>query len=259
MDLAEARERNFETAVRHPWETARLEVIRRLVAAHVPVGRGSIVLDVGCGDTYVAEQLGAAYPTWTFFAIDTAFTDDLIARYGGRLKDKNVTPYRSLESLPPLGRAVALVLLMDVIEHVADDRAFLRDLAGRPYVDRDTRFLVTVPAYQFLFSAHDRFLGHYRRYSNRSLKTHVEDAGLAVEAIGYFFFSLLPIRWMQAVKERVLGGGTTTGLVTWQGSRRSAEIMEKALVMDATVSAWLKRGGLTLPGLSNYAICRKSA
>ena len=80
MDLAEARARTSgeQTAEsRHPWETARLDVVDRLIAAHVRLAPDSTVLDVGCGDTFVAEQLSARYPGARFCAVDTAFTEDL--------------------------------------------------------------------------------------------------------------------------------------------------------------------------------------
>jgi hypothetical protein len=151
---------------------------------------------------------------------------------------------------------------MDVIEHIEDEIAFLRDLRGRPMVGPGTTFLVTVPAYQWLFGSHDAFLGHYRRYSNRALRRRLEAAGLRVLDIGYFFTSLLPIRLLQVIKERTFGvkpGAEASGLVTWQGSEASAGLLRSALVLDARLSLLVKSAGLRLPGLSNYAICVKSA
>ena len=58
-----------------------------------------------------------------------------------------------------------LVLAMDVIEHVEDDAALISaycDLAPR-----GTRFIISVPAFNFLWSAHDIFLEHHRRYTLR--------------------------------------------------------------------------------------------
>ncbi len=262
MDLAEARERtNTPGASRHPWETARLDVVRRLIAERVPLASGSIVLDVGCGDTFVDEQLSARYPGVRFCAVDTAFTEELIARYRTRLAPSQVQPYASIDDVPPLDRPVSLVLLMDVIEHIADACGFLHGLAARPEIDCETRFLITVPAFQALFCSHDTFLGHYRRYSSRLLREHAEASGLRVEAIGYFFASLLPIRLAQVLKERLAGGrppAPTTGLVTWEGSAATAEVMRRMLVWDARVAFRLNRVGITLAGLSSYALCRKS-
>lgn len=263
MDLVEAQARGYSARVRHPWETARVDVIGRLIRRYTPLEREAIVLDVGCGDTFVVEQLASQYRSAWFYAVDTAFTEELVAHYRTRLNNPRVRPFPSLEAIePPLQQPASLILLMDVIEHIADDGAFLRDLRNRPYVDADSRFLVTVPAYQSLFSSHDTFLGHYRRYSNRTLRRRLEQSGLRVLTIGYFFASLLPIRMLQTVREGMFGlkpARETTGLVTWGGGEATAALLRHLLNLDANASLLLRKVGLTLPGLSNYAICAKSA
>jgi hypothetical protein len=72
----------------------------------------------------------------------------------------------------------------------------------------------------------------------------------------------LPIRVLQVIKERLLGSRPdhrTSGLVTWNGGETTAALMRDALVLDARLSMRLTRVGLRLPGLSNYALCVKSA
>src|SRR4051794_14802183 len=111
MDLVEATARQFDTPHRHPWEGARLATVRRLIEAHGGLAAGDVVLDVGCGDSYVAEQLARAYPSVRFVAIDTAFTDDLIARWRARMPVPNVSLFASLDEVPAQDRPAALVLL----------------------------------------------------------------------------------------------------------------------------------------------------
>jgi Methyltransferase domain len=263
MDLVEARARGFESSIRHPWETARFEVIDHLIRRHAPLGAGAIVMDIGCGDTFVVEELAARYATAQFFAVDTAFTGELLEHYRERLNNPRILMSSSLDGMaPPPPKPASLVLLMDVIEHIEDDTGFLSGLRARPYIDQETRLLITVPAFQSLFSSHDTFLGHYRRYSNGSLRHLVERSGFKVLDIGYFFGSLLPVRVAQVIKERVFGlkpDQPTSGIVTWTGGKASAAIFSGTLVADARLSIALGRVGLRLPGLSNYAICVKSA
>jgi hypothetical protein len=264
MDLAEARERRFDQPARHPWELARLDIVRSIIARHAPLGAGAVAIDVGCGDVFVAEQLGAGYPQARFYAVDTGFTDDLIDRIRGRISVPNVLPFASLDAVARrLDRPASLVLLMDVIEHVADDRAFLTDLVRGPSIDRETSLLITVPAYQGLFCSHDRFLGHYRRYSHARLLELVRAAGLRVVDKGSFFTSLLPVRLLQVAKERLLGAeapaAASTGLVTWQGGPALSGLLKRMLVLDASVSRALRHVSVPLPGLSIYAVCRRSA
>jgi Methyltransferase domain len=263
MDLAEARVRGHEAITRHPWELARIEVIRSLIHRHVRLEQHASVVDIGCGDTFVVEQLAADHPDALFYAIDTAFTDELIAHYRRRLNNPRILPFSSLEAItPPPSGPVSLVLLMDVLEHIDDDRGFLAALRGRSYIGPETRFLITVPAYQSLFCSHDAFLGHHRRYSNQLLRRMLDASGLRVVEIGYFFSSLLPVRVLQVFKERALDGKPVedrTGLTTWSGGSVQAAILRSALVLDWRVSRLLHAIGIRLAGLSNYAICATSA
>ena len=61
-----------------------------------------------------------------------------------------------------------LILLADVIEHVKQPKELLKDL--KKFLKKDGHILITVPAYQFLFSKKDEVLGHYRRYNKKLLK-----------------------------------------------------------------------------------------
>lgn len=260
MDLLESANGFSGEQVRHPWETARLEVIRRLMARHVHLGDGAVVIDVGCGDAYVIGALAAMFPTAVFYGVDAAFTPALIADTQTRLSLSNLQLTASLDALSPRpSRPAALVLLMDVIEHVEEDVAFVQNLLGRDIVDGDTCVLVTVPAYQALFTAHDVFLRHYRRYSRQSLRRRLESSGLRVIDGGYFFLSLLPWRLLAVIKERIIGRFTAiaSGLRRVPG-RTGAAILSRALVADAVVGLGLGRAGIPIPGLSSYAVCRKS-
>jgi SAM-dependent methyltransferase len=262
MDLLEAKELGFDRAVRHPWELARLELVRKLIARHVTLSPGDAVLDIGCGDTFVVEQLAADYPSVRFYAVDTALTDGLIAYYRARLNAPNVFVSSSLDTIsPPIDHQVSLVLLMDVIEHVPNDESFLSEMLARPEIGAGTHLLVTVPSFQALFCSHDRLLGHYRRYSSRGLRRLVEGAGLQVLTAGYLFFTLLPLRIVEVLKERLLsrGGAGKSGLVTWNGSAAATRFLKNVLVADFRIASLLPRLGIPVPGLSNYAICKKSA
>src|SRR5688572_28703250 len=163
MDLVEARLSGFEEVGRHPWERARLDVVSGLIDRHARLSPGTAVLDMGCGDTFVVEELARRHRETAFYAVDPALTGALADRYRARLQTPNVVVAASLDALPSDSRnSVSLVLLMDVLEHVADDRHFLADLLRNPAIRTDAQVIVTVPAFQALFSSHDRFLGHYR-------------------------------------------------------------------------------------------------
>src|SRR5436190_18084736 len=140
MDLVEAKARGFKGAIRHPWEQARLSLVHQLVQRHVDLRPGDTVFDIGCGDTYVSEELARRYPGVQFNAVDSNFTDDVMDTLRTRLSVPNVSLFASLESVP-VAQPAALVLLMDVIEHVPDDVAFLGGICRRAFVDDATRLL----------------------------------------------------------------------------------------------------------------------
>jgi hypothetical protein len=257
MDLVEATHVFSGEGTRHPWETARLDVARKLIARHGTLSPGSVVIDIGCGDAFITASLAAEFPAARFYGVDSGFTNEW---FSGAPHHPNLTLLRSLDEVPRDSRAASLVLLMDVIEHIEDEGTFLNQLRQCPFVDRQTRILVTVPAYQWLFTAHDVFLRHYRRYSNQTLRMRLEQSGFQIDDIGYFFFTLLPVRLLQWGRERVFGRQalTTTGLANrWDGPGSS--LLKHALLIDARIGFALRRIGIPVPGLSNFAVCRKSA
>jgi SAM-dependent methyltransferase len=89
------------------------------------------------------------------------------------------------------GEGVADVIVMhDVLEHIADDRAAVARL-WRLMVE-DGRLVLSVPALPSLFGFHDEQLGHHRRYTRRALQAVLASA-FSIERLRYFGFSLVPI------------------------------------------------------------------
>ena len=260
MDLAEAKVRGFTAGSRHPWERARLALATRLIARHVSLRSGDVVLDIGCGDTFVVESLAKQYPHVSFYAVDSAFTPDLMAMFKQRLTAPNVSLFASLDAVPSTS-AASLVLLMDVLEHVEDDHAMLHELARHPSVTGRTRLLITVPAYAGLFCSHDRFLGHYRRYSRSDFQGLMAESRLAPIVSGHLFASLVPVRLLQVMSERVSRppAQSPTSVAAWQGSEWLARRLATLLEWDGRLGLALLRLGISIPGLSNFAICRTSA
>ncbi len=75
-------------------------------------------------------------------------------------------------------------LLINVLEHLRDDRASVRK--ARSELRMDGRLVIFVPAFELLMSDLDRRLGHYRRYTTGSLRQLLEGAGFSVTALRYY-------------------------------------------------------------------------
>ncbi len=160
------------------------------VLALLGAARPACVLDVGAGTGFFSRQLLRRDHVTSATCVDPGYgcdRDELI-------EGKPLLFRRSV------ARASAdLVLLMDVLEHVAEDAGLLRSYVRQ--VDSGTRFIVTVPAFSWLWSGHDVFLGHQRRYTLGQIRGVVEASGLVVEDTCYLYGALFPL----AAATRLLG------------------------------------------------------
>lgn len=139
------------------------------------------VLDIGAGSAVFSKHLlknGAA----SAVCVDPAYPAESQESYRGK-------PIRYLRDVEPC--EADLVLLMDVLEHVDDDVGLIR--ASMKGAMPGAFAVISVPAFPSLFSAHDRFLDHKRRYRMQTLEDVVRAAGLDVITTRYFFAMILPL------------------------------------------------------------------
>ena len=179
MDLSEVV--LFDNAARHPWELARLQVVKETLATILgdlkTKARPFQILDIGCGDTFVIAKLARCFPQAKFIGLDINFTDEQLSVFSEKYANTNVTIHKSWDEIQLKPGAIDVVLLLDGIEHIEDEISFMSSVADNPLIRDDTQFFITVPAYQFLFAAHDVILGHFRRYTNTSLRQRLTQAG----------------------------------------------------------------------------------
>jgi SAM-dependent methyltransferase len=139
------------------------------------------VLDVGAGSGFFSKRLLAEGFCQGATCVDTAYVAERSERHCGR----PIVFVRQVDRVTQ-----DMILMMDVIEHVDDDVAFIRAYTDR--MPQGSLLLVTVPAFQFLWSGHDVFLEHKRRYTLASLHRTIDRAGLEAIRSRYFFSALLP-------------------------------------------------------------------
>ena len=252
MDIIEYQNKTNEN--RHPWELARLEVVYSFMSKYFTNNAKINILDVGCGDTFVVSEMQKKMLLAQFHAIDTAFTNKMIEEF----QVDGISLYKTIDELESKIEKADLVLLMDVIEHIENDKGFLVDLVNKKFIHPETLFLITVPAYQSLFSVHDEFLKHFRRYSRKKLSNTLKDTGFEIIESGNFFSSLLAPRLLSITKEKLFGKRETKGLAEWKGSEKQSRLLKEILLLDFKTTNTIQRLGIKLPGLSTYALCRKS-
>jgi len=170
----------------HWWFVARREILRTVIRCIQPPNRQATVIDVGCGTGGNIASLAGEYRC---IGVDT--TEDAIRL--ARSRFPNVTfvlgefPNAVAGELP----SVSVLMCTDVIEHVEDDRGFVRRLVSA--IRPNAHLLLTVPADMSLWSQHDVTNDHFRRYDKASFEGVW--AGLPVESrvVTYFNSRLYPL------------------------------------------------------------------
>jgi len=172
----------------HWWFTARRRIVLDRLSRLVPPAPDRLVVEVGCGTGANLAALAARYRV-------LGIEPDAIAAERARQKSGAPVLVGALpEAAGLIPAEAAAVLCLDVLEHVAEDRAALAALAAR--LRPGAALLVTVPAGPGLFGAHDRALGHCRRYTRGELASKLGAAGFQVQFISYFNTLLLPPAWL---------------------------------------------------------------
>jgi len=258
MDLSERR---GGAARRHPWEVARARFFRGVVREARTFDRPLAVLDVGAGDGYLAASLFAELPPGSrLTCYDAHYADGDLRAYAAA-----APPGISFTRTPPAERFDVL-LLLDVMEHVPDDGAFLRGLT-RDNLAEGGAVVISVPAWQPLFSRHDEALRHHRRYSPAQLRRVIAEEGLAIESQGGLFHSLLVPRLLTVAREAAQRRFGRLGkepplppaVDEWKHGALVSKAVDALLALDNAASRAAGQIGLSLPGLSTWVVCRRAA
>lgn len=151
------------------------------------------ILDVGAGSGFFSRHLLSNSIADEAWCVDVCYDGDAESRVG----NKPIHFRRRIESVN-----ADLILLMDVLEHVDDDVALLSGSTKDAH--EEALFLISVPAFSFLWSSHDVFLGHLRRYTLKDIEAVVRQAGLAPIRGGYYFAALLPIAGSIRLAEKII-------------------------------------------------------
>jgi hypothetical protein len=142
---------------------------KQYLASHISPFLGRRVAEIGAGLGATAEILCAQdRDRWVCLEPDVTLAREIESR----IARKALPPYcevivGTLENLPPDER-VDTVLYVDVLEHIEDDRAEVRAAIERLAVGG--QLVVLAPAHSWLFTPFDLQVGHYRRYTKRTLE-----------------------------------------------------------------------------------------
>ena len=242
----QAYRQQFELEDGHWWFAGRRAVIWAL-ARRGGVTTGARVLDAGCGTGRNLLEFAALGPVTGVDAAPEAV--DFCRRRG-----VGDVALGRLEQLDLPDGAFDLVLATDVLEHLRDDRAAMREL--RRVAAPNARLLVTVPAYRWLWSQHDVAHHHFRRYTLAQLRERLVACGWHPLTWSYFNSLLLP----PIAAVRVLGRRHGDEIAQRPDLRLTPAGLDRVLAQPMRAeAAVIARGGRLPAGVSIGMVCAAGA
>jgi len=226
-------------ANRHPWEISRARCVLNTILPHIKENHKTVA-DIGCGDLYFT-QIFARHFQGTIYAVDTHFEN---------FEGGQIIKLKDIEQLEE--NSIDIAILMDVLEHIEQQEEFLSLLSKK--IKKDGIVFFTVPAFQHLFSEHDVFLKHFRRYNKKNL-TETLSRHFKIKRMFYFYSSLYLLRLLQFlfVRKKMVNN-----IAAWESNENSAKtkLLVKILNTDFFFNKIICR--LSLFGLSLFAVTKKT-
>ena len=188
----------------HFWMIWRFEVLKKHCGFLLT--NGFKTLEIGCGSGVVIKQV----EKWAKKPIDGCDLNQFALQKAGNTQG-NLHVYDIFDFNDRLVNAYDGIMLLDVIEHIPDDTAFLE--AVKKHTKAGGKIIINVPALMSLFSKYDTQAGHQRRYTKSSLKALCERCNLEIVSIQYWGILLLPVAWVRKFfllfvkKERIIETG----------------------------------------------------
>ncbi|QDV29794.1 bifunctional 3-demethylubiquinone-9 3-methyltransferase/ 2-octaprenyl-6-hydroxy phenol methylase [Planctopirus ephydatiae] len=222
------------------WRTRETAVLGAIREFHEP-SPDDCVLDIGCGDGLFFDRLK------DFGSVEGIEVDPLAVSETG--------PYRRQIHVGPFDdsfvttRRYRLITMLDVLEHLDDPTAAAKLV--RTLLTPDGLFVLTVPAFQTLWTGHDTMNQHRTRFTRATLRAVLDAAQLEIVASRYLF------HWLAAAKLII------RGLECVRGPDQSPPKLPSPFInrLLGTLTTWeLRRGkGLGLPFGSSLLMLARPA
>jgi len=239
---AEAYKEMIELQEEHWWFVARRDVIQSFIKMQMPQSSTGKVLEIGCG---VGGNVGLLSQSGHYRGIDM---HKPAIDYCSEKYPQFEFQCTRVEDIPQEFNSNKFdsIYLLDVLEHIDDQVEILK--SAQNYLTQSGKIFVTVPAFEFLWSPHDEFVHHVRRYTKVGLKKILEDAGYKVERISYFNSILFPLALIQRLGMRLLNRKLNTHLST------PPTIVNWLFKVRFTQEAWILKHTNLPVGLSIIAV-----
>ena len=169
------------------------------------VNRQLRCLDIGAGNGIISRSISKRIDnrlvTWDL--VDSAYNPEEL---GTDSSDTSIALFANI----PAGEVYDVILAIDVVEHIRNDQQFL-DLL-KDHMKSNGLIIICVPAFQLLWSSHDIYLEHYRRYRKRNLTLIMRRSNLKILESGYFYVLLFPLVAIIRILKRLATQNRTRSL-----------------------------------------------
>jgi hypothetical protein len=176
------------------------------------------LVDIGAGSAIFSKELLRQEFADNVVAIDTGYEIESESKDG--ITYRRSTNYSGFTHF----------LLTDVLEHIENDENFLKEIVSE--ADSKSIFFITVPALMSLWSGHDVYLKHFRRYTKYELRQLVEKSGLSIASIRYTYSTVFPLAYLQ----RKIAGNDPGDSHLRENSRLVSLILRIILLPDRWIS-----------------------
>ena len=185
----------FKVETQHWWFVARRRIIE-CVITKLNLDNDALIFDAGCG---TGDNLNMLSRFGNVIAMerDANAFEKANSRATGKVYRGELPDGVSEE----IQNNNDLIVLLDVLEHIDDDGASLITL--KKYLKTQGKLIITVPAYQFLWTERDNHHHHKRRYTITNLKKVMEDNGWQINYISYFNTLLFPLALIDRLKQKI--------------------------------------------------------
>jgi len=161
-----------------------IDYARKLIKSGKPL----TIVDIGAGSGFFALELEKVFgeAISKVYLVDIGYSEEEMApTRGAKVEKVHAIPSQIMNGL---------VIMMDVLEHLPDDLQMLQSVKAASVGDNN-HFFITVPAFQSLWSGHDVFLEHYRRYQIPMLHDVLQRANFRQISNYYLYGGMFPLVW----------------------------------------------------------------
>ena len=228
----------------HWWFRARRVIVHSLISK-LGFPKEVSVLEVGCG-TGGNLKLLSEFGKVKAFEIETSAMEN-----AAKLGFADVRHGYLPGSNPFKEEKFDLIVAMDVLEHIEDDKASMRDIEAA--LKPGGYFVATVPALKSMWSLRDEHHHHFRRYEKAELFKLLQEANLEVSDIGFYNSILFPLAFI--VRKLSNYKDSDEGIDLKIPSKILNGILYKIMTIEKSMISWL-----SFPvGLSLYCVAKKKS